>query len=142
MKELIITPYKGVGPVCFGMTRDEIRNVLTGNVKAFKKTPMSDTFSDAFDDLGIYIYYDADYFCEAIEMALPADPIFLQKHLIKSTYAESKSIIELQDSNIELDETGLLSFKLGIGLYAPELEQSEDCVVESVIVFREGYYDS
>lgn len=141
MNELIITPNKGVGPINFGMTRDEVRNILGGNVVEFKKTPMSDTFTDAFNDYGIHIYYDSNYTCEAIEMALPADPILSQKNIIGRPFADIKSNITAQDSDVELDETGLLSFRLGIGLYVPDLEDSEDSLVESVIVFRDGYYE-
>ena len=61
--------------------------------------------------------------------------------MIGRPFRELKSTIISQDSDIELDETGLLSFTLGIGLFVPELEDSEDSLVESVIVFREGYYD-
>lgn len=141
MNKLIITPNNGVGPISFGMTRDEVRTVLGGNVVELKKTPMSDTFTDAFNDHGIHIYYDSSYTCEAIEMALPADPIFSQKHMIGRPFSDLKSTITSQDSDVELDETGLLSFKLGIGLYVPDIEDSEDSLVESVIVFREGYYE-
>lgn len=141
MNELIITPNKGVGPFSFGMTREEVRNVLGGNVVEYKKMPMSDTFTDAFNDHGIHIYYDSNDTCEAIEMALPADPKFSHKHMIGRPFSELKSTIISQDSDVELDETGLLSFPLGIGLFVPELEDSEDSLVESVIVFKEGYYE-
>lgn len=141
MHKLTITPNKGVGPIHFGMTREEVRNVLGGRVVKFKKTPISNTFTDAYDDHGIYIYYDSNYRCEAIEMAFPADPELEQIQMIGRTFSGVKGMITSHDCDVELDEIGLLSFKLGVGLYVPFLEESENHLVESVIVFREGYYE-
>ena len=112
MNELIITPNKGVGPISFGMTREEVRNVLGGNVVEYKKMPMSDTFTDAFNDHGIHIYYDSNDTCEAIEMALPADPKFSHKHMIGRPFSKLKSTIISQDSDVELDGVEILTLYL------------------------------
>lgn len=44
------------------------------------------------------------------------------------------------DSDIEIDEVGFNSNKFGIGVYAPNKDDS-DSEIESVIIFRKGYYD-
>lgn len=141
LKELKITPNQGVGPMKFFMDRKEIRVVLGGKIIEFKKTSMSTVSTDSFEDYGVIVYYDNEGKCEAIEMNSPSNPTYLEKNMIGISFAEIKKIIEIQDEEIEVDETGLLSFKLGIGLYAPNLEEPENDFVESVIVFKNGYYD-
>jgi hypothetical protein len=55
--EFPINPYVGIGVVRFGMSRRQVRKALGGMVKEFKKTPKSESLTDAFDQLGIYVYY-------------------------------------------------------------------------------------
>jgi hypothetical protein len=46
------------------------------------------------------------------------------------------------DDGLEVDNTGLTSFKFGFGLYAPSCEESPSDSVEAVIAFEKGYYDA
>lgn len=45
-----------------------------------------------------------------------------------------------EDKTTIEDEDGFTSFNLGIGIYAPK-DESNTKVVESIILFREGYYN-
>ena len=42
--------------------------------------------------------------------------------------------------DIEEDNTGFTEYKYGIGVYAPDKDETV-CYPESVIVFKKGYYD-
>ena len=58
-------PLKKVGKIKFGMSRDEVRNLL-GEYKEFKKNKFSKSKTDNF---GVcHIFYDSNGKCEAIEI--------------------------------------------------------------------------
>jgi len=45
------------------------------------------------------------------------------------------------DSDIEQTDDSLTSYKLGIGVYAPDADENPNLPPESVIAFEKGYYD-
>jgi len=77
--EYEIKPYIGVGSIEFGMTDSQVRSVVGGEFRSFKKTPISETLTDAFSDKGIHVYYRKLGICEAVEFGSPAEPIFMGK---------------------------------------------------------------
>lgn len=137
--ELLIESFKGVGQIKFGMTRTEVRSVIKSNVQEFKKTPTSETLTDAFDFC--HVYYKQDDTCEAIELFEPAIPIFQNEKLIGSQFKEVKKLFHQLDKDVEIDETGLTSYNCGIALFVPSLSRSGKEKVEGVFVFKQGYYD-
>jgi hypothetical protein len=139
--KLEIQPYVGVGPIKFGMTIDEVRKVTGEKPKPFRKTPDDVIPTDAFDELGLHIFYKEPGICEAVEMALAADPTFQGQHLIERSFSQILSWLQTIDDAIKVDESGLTSFKFGIGVYAPEAAEQPDAPVEAVIVFEKGYYE-
>lgn len=65
-----IKPHKGVGEMLFGANREEILSVLSSNkIEDFKRTPESE-LSFYIPELGAFIYFDIDGFCEAIEFSI------------------------------------------------------------------------
>ncbi|MFC5529503.1 hypothetical protein [Cohnella yongneupensis] len=137
--ELLIQSFKGVGQIRFGMTRNEVRNVIESDVQEFKKTPTSESLTDAFDFC--HVYYKQDDTCEAIELFEPSIPIFQNEKLIGAQFKEVKKLFLLLDKDVEIDETGLTSYECGIALFVPSLSRSGKEKVEGVFVFRQGYYD-
>ena len=138
---LIIKTYEGVGDIKFGDSVETVRKILNSRYKSFKKTPMSEFPTDAFEDLGMHIYYKKSGLCEAIEMFEPANPSINHYEIIGEKFNEVMNWISQQDKKIDIDENGLTSFKLGIGIYAPGHEEDENAKVEAVIAFETGYYD-
>ena len=72
--KLEILPYQAVAGVQFGMTPAKVREVLGNPERCFKKTPTSELETDAFDHLGIQVFYKQPGVCEAIELSAPAEP--------------------------------------------------------------------
>ena len=70
-----IVPYVGVGPIQFGQTRSQVRSLLGGNVSVFRKGPSASTETDAFNELGLHLHYDAQDRLECIEAWGPC-PIY------------------------------------------------------------------
>ena len=77
----VIRSYDGVGPVRLGMGFTAVRFALRSRVETFMKTPDSERPTDAFDELGVHVYYDRDGDCEAVELASPATPTFHDRPL-------------------------------------------------------------
>jgi hypothetical protein len=139
--QLEIQSYRGISELFFGMTPDQVRATLGDNFQSYQKTPTSEMPTDAFDPLGIHVFYKAPGHCEAIELFAPAEPMLQGIPLIGQPFSVARDRIQALDSDVEVDESGLISQKLGIGLYAPFAADASEEPVESVIVFERGYYD-
>ncbi len=132
---------KGVGPLRFGMTMSRVRETMDSPYDSFMKTPMSEIPTDAFDDLGIHVFYKKPGVCEAIEFAKPSDPIFQGQSLIGRPFNEIRDWFESLNTNVKIEDTGLIAYEIDIGIYAPGVMKKDTALIESVIVFEEGYYD-
>ncbi|MGI0120189.1 hypothetical protein [Zooshikella sp. RANM57] len=138
---LIVKPNVGVGSIDFGMTPDEVRNILGVHYKSFKRTPSAAFPCDYFESLGIFVYYKQPGKVEALEFAEPSTPLFENISLLTLSFINLKSLLLKHDKNLEVDEDSLTSFKLGVGAYAPEAAEQPESKIESIIVFEKGYYD-
>ena len=138
--EAIIEPYVGVGPVRLGMSVQEVRQALGAEFKTFMKTPTSEMPSDFFRTLGFIVYYRSPGLCKAVELVKPATPIFMGRRLLGIRFSGVRSWFENIDDSLEIQDTGLTSYRFGIGLYVPSARKSPDDPVESAIVFEQGYY--
>ena len=134
-----IKSYKGVGQLKLGMKRERIRSLL-GKFTSFMKAPTDKIPTDAFDDDGIHIYYQKPDKCEAIELFQPASPTFRGRRLIGRPYKEVKHWIVTIDPNLREDGAGFVSETLGFGVYSSSAVKEPENPIESVIVFRRGYY--
>jgi hypothetical protein len=138
---LVIDPYKSVGPLRFGLTREEVRDLLVSPVESFMRNDDDLAETDDFAQLGIFVEYDKTNKCIAVEMFSPAEPIFLGKDLLGAPYAELRNWVKSMDSHAEIDESGLVSTSLGIGLYAEISSSDTKSHAESAVAFKYGYYE-
>jgi hypothetical protein len=134
-----VNPYIGAEPIIFGMTSDQIESVIGVKARKFKKSPYSETLTDAFEYF--HVYYKSNGECEAIEFFQFADLVFNGDYLIGKPYQEVESLFKSIDNRIEINDCGFTSYKFGIGIYAPFSEEEPNEPVEGVIVFEKGYYD-
>lgn len=138
--ELDLRPYERLGPIRFGMRREDVREAVGATARTFRKTPDAITLVDAFDTEGIHVYYDEQDLCEAVEVASPSVPTFKGRALLGRSFAELLDWLRTLDPEIQVDESGLTASSVGLGLYAPSAEQAPSDPVEAVIAFRHGYY--
>jgi hypothetical protein len=136
-----IEPYVGVGPLRFGMSREEVKRALGGEPRVFKKSPLSDALTDAFDESGVHIYYNADDGCCAVELATPASPVLNGQALLGRPFSELRAMFEELDPALKSDGAGLTSPLFGVSLYAPFARKEPEEPVEAVLAFEEGYND-
>lgn len=139
---LDIRPFDGIGPVKLGITRPDLRQVLNGPVTTFRVTEKAPTLSDQFLDHNAIAHYTEDDHLEAIEFyggTIEWNGIQLLGRDAVEVYDEVKP----HSRDVEF-EAGVTFHDLGFALYAPgwgkELEDDDDNIVESVIVFRRMYY--
>jgi len=55
-----VLPHVGVGPVRLGMSRDEVRRVMTGPCQPFRKGPFAAHETDAFHRSGFQVFYGGE----------------------------------------------------------------------------------
>jgi len=141
--ELIIRPYEGVGPVKLGMTREEVRKAVGSRVETFYKTTDSTLPTDAFDSIGMHVYYKTPDSCNYIEFGRPAVPTFQNTTLLGRPYKDVRDFFLAVDPKVEFhgDGTGFFSRRFGIGIFAPCADDAPKDPVEGVSVFEPGYYD-
>lgn len=141
MQNFIIETYKSVGELLFSMNKKEIRNLLGNEYKEFKKSKYSKTFTD--DYKFAHIYYNEDDKFEAIEF-FNEQSISLtlnNKELIGIPYNDLKDFILTLDDELLIESDNFTSKKLGIGAYAPGVSNNNNTIPETIIVFKNGYYE-
>jgi hypothetical protein len=139
--ELTIETNVGVGPIKFGMSRAETRSLFQTVPETFRRSDEDASDVDEYADLGIYIEFDANDHCIAVEMFDPADPVFQEKHLLRIPFASVREWVERVDPALEKDEAGIYSNLLGIGVSADIPKRDKKSLAESVIAFVSGYYE-
>ena len=137
--EFLIVPYIGAGKILLGMTSDQISEVLSAKSEKFKKYEDDEFDTDAFK--WCHIYYKSPGVCEAIEFFEPAKVLFMEHSLIGKPFKDVKKLFLKYDKELELDETGLTSYKYGVSIYAPFAKERPSDPIEGVLVFEKGYYD-
>lgn len=133
---------KGVGPIRFGMAREEVLNLFSVEATSLKRNQADTHPCDYFASLGCFIYYgDESGLVEAIELTNPAKPTLDGIDLMHLGFIDLLKIIRDVDSEVSIDDDGFTSFLLGIGGWAPGLKSAPSAQLESIIVFAPGYYD-
>ena len=140
MSRFDIQPFASVGPLRFGMTKDELRRELTGQVEEFRKTTDSPTLSDHFLDLEIIVHYEPGYRLEAVEFCGMFIPEWNGIALLGRTAKAILEDIKAHSSAAEIDNDGAIFHDLGFGFYSPGWLAGNEDVIESAIAFKKSYY--
>lgn len=133
--EYVINPYVGVSELKFGMSQKEIHAILGEPKDSFKRNEFAKGFTETYSDC--FVNYDAEYRCEAIEFFGKPEVKINNIFLFSTSCAEIRQCL----GDIKNNDSGYTSFMYGVGIYAPDEYDEPDCLPESVIVFRKGYYD-
>jgi hypothetical protein len=133
IREWAIQPFQSVGPLRFGMERDEVRQILEEPPKEFKKG-FSENVTEAYDQAGVHVYYDSSGSVEFIEAFPPANPVYEGVDLMRSdTRAVLADLAQLGLRPRDDEEGGLWFEDRGFVLFAPSGK------TEGVSAFRQGY---
>lgn len=122
-------PLEEINGVKFGMPRSEVRGILGGEYREFKKGKFS---KNTTDDFGVcHVFYTPDDRCEAVEVFDECEVYVNGKLLFPLDISSVKKLID----DLEEDTGSYISKKLSIGIYAPE------GTPESILFGEAGYYD-
>ena len=123
-----INPFKSVGPIEFGATREETRSKL-GEFKEFKKTRFS---KNTTDDFGCFhVFYDESDRVVAIEFFRNSKVYYNDKNLFVLNKAD---LISLFNDSYKSEEQDTIIFN-SFGVEIP----FEDNEVDSVFVHSKEY---
>ncbi|KUG06483.1 hypothetical protein [Solirubrum puertoriconensis] len=133
MLEFIITPHTSAGPVLFGLTRSDIRALFEYEPEQFLRGGEEDT--DFYNPLGLFVIYDTDQKCVAVEFTGPAHVSLNGVQLLELSKKEATAFFNT-DQELDRDASGYTSYQYGVGAYYEKHKKPE-----TVIVFARGYYD-
>ncbi|MEK7951729.1 hypothetical protein [Luteolibacter soli] len=141
--KFVINSYKGAEPLEFGMSHAEVREAVGGKFKSFKRDPddEDDPPLDYFEKKGCFAYYSKTGELRAIEFCKPAEPMLDGVNLLGLKFVELMKLMKKKDATMKDTGAGFKSIKLGIGAWAPGGKHEPNIPAETVIVFREGYYE-
>jgi hypothetical protein len=131
-----VTPFISVGSLRFGATREDIRAQLGARFESFKKSPNSNE-TDAYDELGLHLYYDRDNRLEYVEAFEPAEPEYAGIVFVGRAFEDVRNdLTEAGYACSFMDAASVKCDDAGIALYI------SDGIVEGAGVYRRGYFDS
>jgi hypothetical protein len=135
-----IVALQSVGPICFGMARDEVRSILAQPFSVFQKGEGSEP-TDAFDTLDLHVFY-REGGVEAVEF-WNAENVWLGGHRLgDETFADMEMIlVDFVRPNI-VTPTSLQSPSFGVE-YTIESADERDQVgaIKHIIVVGPGYFE-
>lgn len=129
-----VVPYVSVGNLTFDDSKDVVREKLASPYTAFQKD-VGESETDAFDGIGLHVYYDPRGKLEFVEAFSPADVDFAGIHLMARSATDVVNEIELLGYAPTETDVGFQFDDIGISLTVA------DGLVDGVGVFRKGYFD-
>lgn len=131
-----IKPFIGIGDIAFGKSRRNIRENLGSDFTSFKKTSLSVSETDAYDNIGIYLFYDENDCLNFFELFPP----FLVSYKGISFFDQSETtLIQLlrgNGVNLAPNSVGYDAPDFGFGIYVNESK------IDGVCVYKKNYYDN
>lgn len=130
---MIITSFVGVGIIRFGESRSVVRRLLGAPVVTFRKD-VGENETDAFNSLGLHVYYDGRDGVEYVEMFDPAMPVLNGVTFLGRVMSVVDSDLRRMGAKGRAVDVGMIYDDLGLAFTAPT------GIVEGVGAFRIGYY--
>ena len=132
-----ILPYVGIGGLKLKTYRSGVRDFFGGSYSEFKKTVSSENTTDDFGFC--HAYYDNEDKLEAVEFFNDEniDITYNDESLFKISYSRLKEL--LNNSKLKIEDCGFIDDHNGISGYTSS--NNEDEPVESILIFKNGYYD-
>lgn len=135
-----ILPLKGFNRIEFGMSHEIARRGMNEEPKPFRRG--NESFpSDYFNKEGLFFYYDDSGFLEAVEFAAVGKVFFNQTNLFDLTIGDATSFIRNFDPQLLVEDDGVTSRSLSLGLWSPSAYEGPNEAIESILIGRAGYYD-
>ncbi len=151
MPDFTLRPFVGVGPIRFGMFRDEVRRALPEPPRSFRKTPKSRHETDALFQNAFQIFYGGDPpVVELIELSRgSAVRAFYRDLDVFATPADEVVAFISQDAAYDAKDREIpysyIFRGLQLSLWRPTIPESagdtDGRFFSTVGIGRRGYYD-
>lgn len=142
-----IRPYVGVDGLRFGMTAQEVHDVLGEPRTRFRRDSRTPGDPDTEEFADLFVSFDAHGKCDFVEIF--GGEVFLEGHqLFPGEYVEVLEGISAMGGDPRCDNAGCESMKYGVTLYVPDATDLayDDCDEPPLVVaagaFRRGYWDA
>jgi hypothetical protein len=129
-----VVPYEGLGNIRFGTPRAAIRALLKVDFTSFIKGD-DHVPTDAYDTLGMHLYFDEQDCLEFIEAFPPCNPVYRDIRLLSMDVGIVLHALAALGHASVYAEAGYTFADLGIVLFVPE------SAIEAVSLYRRGYYN-
>jgi hypothetical protein len=129
-----IIPFVGMGDLRFGIPRLEVRSFLGNDFQSFLKYGETRE-TDAYNGLGLHLYYNVNDRLEFIEAFAPCRPEYQGIQLLNQKLDAVLKQLRSIGFDARYDDEGYFFDQLGFALYVPHSS------IEAVSVYRQGYYD-
>jgi hypothetical protein len=137
-----IISYVGVGELRFGMSRQQVHELL-GEPNSIRS--YSTSIHESFDAEDIMIHYCLpEETCMVIAMGNLCNPTFQGYSLMYVPWESVPGWLNSIDNNVEEIDIGLIGKDIGINLCHEELEDNNGDifdVVNTVLAFQKGYWE-
>lgn len=135
--EVSLDPTMAFEGLPLGASKADVRTFFRRQPSPFHRTPTSNE-ADYWPELGVFAYYDDDERLVGVELAEKASPTVGGKVITSLTLQAAKKHLRRLDPDVELENDGATSRRLGISIWS---EAGEREPVQSVMCFASGYYD-
>lgn len=122
-----------LGSLHVGMVRDQSRALLGGGFEGFLKSAGSTVPTDAYDDLGMHVYFDDGYRVIGVEFLKWSDLSWRGQRLSGADVLEVQQHMVAQGEVLNFNNSGFDVNGLGLRVYAPDIGE-EETVIETVYV--------
>jgi hypothetical protein len=128
----VIEPLKGVGPICFGMHKDEVSKAFTYVYTSFFKGSTSKIRSDHCEIVGLIIHYNDDCRVDYIEITKPKyATITLElfgQDITGISVQDAVKLLASHSPKYSKDVYGYDFPDLGLNLFNSDLQSEADAV--------------
>lgn len=121
---MTINPHEGVDAIRFGMRRNEVERALRVKPKRGRRNQFELSDHDFFEPLGMFVYYDREDRCNAIEFTGAATVSYEGFDLFGHSAAQVCAWARGRDPDLVVAD-GFRSLSLGLSMYAPWLGEDD-----------------
>jgi hypothetical protein len=136
-----IYPYQGIGPIQFGMTPPQVHERLGEPSEQMARRRFPDLPTDIYNQFGLFVFYQSPGVCEAMSLSINPNLSFQGFTFINKSLKELRNWLRSINSDIQYFDIGFISLKYGLTFSSQFYNSELNCLVDTLIVFKFGYYD-
>lgn len=136
-----ILPNRGVGLVSLGMSTSEVRRVLGGPSREFVRSQYSPCVEWDYQGRGLNVIFDRRGSCAGVLLTPPSNPTLDGNRLLGVGAAAAWETVRRLDPSARVEDGSLTSARLGVSIYAPDVDEEPAAPAYSVLVFRHDYFE-